>query len=201
MSHQYESQLRPQSPRALSIGEGTRPTMRNSSLVVGLGLIASASATPIEVAAESEFPNFLQKWGKSYSTDEQALRKSLYEEAKAKVAAHNREYDAGLQSWYMALNEFADYTPEEFQQLRSTHVAPTQFPFAAQEGSLGDNPATMDWRDKGAVTAVKASPHRGAALSERCGGLTRAPHVSHRTKAAAGPAGRSLPRRRSSHTI
>lgn len=127
----------------------------HSSLIVGLGLIASSGAAPIELTAEVEFPAFLKKWGKSYPASEIALRRTHFEEAKAKVAAHNREYDAGLQTWYMALTEFADYTPDEYQQLRSTHLAPSQFQFAAVEASAGDNPDAVDWRTKGAVTPVK----------------------------------------------
>ena len=53
----------------------------------------------------------------------------------------------------MALNALADYTPEEFQSLRSTKHSPSTWPVATPVKTTA-NPATMDWRDKGAVTPV-----------------------------------------------
>merc|ERR1719420_2496712 len=52
------------------------------------------------------------------------------------------------------MNHFADWTAEELARVRSTRYSPSRHPFA-QLQSAAPNPASVDWRTKGAVTPVK----------------------------------------------
>jgi cathepsin L len=118
----------------------------------------SANA-PLSAAITLEqhtFDDYLAHHGKQYSTvEEHGLRQDIFEQAKLKVIAHNDAYRAGSTTWWMALNEFADATPAEFAKLRSTKVAPSAFPVRALYESGTQNPDSIDWRTKGAVTKVK----------------------------------------------
>jgi len=102
------------------------------------------------------FESFLEQHGKSYKVEELAQRKALFEANLKKVAAHNKEYEAGVHTWYMAMNHLADWTPEEFKRLRSKRSGegwgPSQLSATIKAQS---NPASIDWRTKKVVTAVK----------------------------------------------
>jgi C1A family cysteine protease len=104
-----------------------------------------------------DFDGFIAHHRKSYPTvEEYSHRKDLFEASKARALAHNKLYRAGDRTWYMALNSLADATPDEFAQLRSTkYHKPSSHPVVRQPALTGANPPTVDWRTKGAVTAVK----------------------------------------------
>ena len=114
------------------------------------------------VSEDITFDEYIARHGKKYSAEERAARKATFDWAKKVVLAHNKAYEAGAESWYMTLNELADHTPEEFAKLRATKYNPSTFPTAHLSASSKANPATMDWREKGAVTPVKnQGDHRG----------------------------------------
>jgi len=99
------------------------------------------------------FEAYLSRWGKAYTGAEYSLREGLFQKNKAVVLEHNAGYNAGVHTWWMSLNAFADFTPEEFTRLRSTKRSPVAFPTTSLAAT--PNPSSMDWRDKGAVTPVK----------------------------------------------
>jgi len=104
------------------------------------------------------FGDYLKEHGKSYGAEELAKRNNIYEANLKKVIAHNKEYEAGVHTWYMAMNHLADWTPEEFQRLRSKRSGDAWGPAKQLRTVLkanGSNPTKMDWRTKGVVTKVK----------------------------------------------
>jgi len=124
--------------------------------------VALASLVSAAYAADTHrdysdyiFDAYLQEFDKSYASfAETSQRKALFEANLAKIQTHNKEYLAGDHTWFAAVNHLTDATPEEYARLRSKKYSPSQFQvLAATQGAA--NPAAIDWRTKGAVTAVK----------------------------------------------
>ncbi|CAE7199726.1 cpl-1 [Symbiodinium sp. KB8] len=103
------------------------------------------------------FEDYKQEFSKSYADHELESRKSIFEANLRKVQAHNAEYRQGHRTWYMAMNELADLSSEEFGVRRSTKVAhAVNRPFLQLDAEVHKpNPAAFDWRSTGVVTPVK----------------------------------------------
>jgi len=101
------------------------------------------------------FDGFAAHHHKNYAVEEYEMRKGLFEANKKLVMEHNRDYHAGVHSWWMALNTFADLTPQEFAKFRATKHDPSPFPVRTRVGATAAAPASKDWRTAGVVTAVK----------------------------------------------
>jgi len=104
------------------------------------------------------FEQFLEEHGKSYAREERSQREATFSTNLAKVLAHNRGYEAGKHSWYLAMNHLADWTPEEYKKLRSRKSGEPWFQSPQVEAELstdGPNPSTVDWREKNVVSKVK----------------------------------------------
>eukprot|EP00440_Ansanella_granifera_P034657 gb/GFBE01037598.1/.p1 GENE.gb/GFBE01037598.1/~~gb/GFBE01037598.1/.p1 ORF type:complete len:419 (+),score=70.35 gb/GFBE01037598.1/:1-1257(+) len=101
-----------------------------------------------------DFEAFCKEFGKSYDAAEGEMRKQIFESNLKGIVEHNLGYKAGLHSWHAAVNDLADWTEDEFKQLRSTKYSASQHPVESLLKTQ-PNPASVDWREKGAVTAVK----------------------------------------------
>lgn len=122
-----------------------------------LGAFAKAAATetPREYLKYS-FDEFKEEFGKTYTTSEHAIRAKLFEKKLSEVKAHNEEYKAGLHTWFAAVNEFTDWTDEEFSKLKSGKAAHNVHNHPIAQLTMGQaNPSRVDWREKDAVTPVK----------------------------------------------
>jgi cathepsin L len=73
-----------------------------------------------------------------------------------KVASHNRKFDLGLATFTKGVNKFADMTFEEFSKIYTSKALPKKTGhrslFVKSNKPLA---ASVDWRNKGAVTEVK----------------------------------------------
>eukprot|EP00249_Psilotum_nudum_P019661 c27363_g1_i3 orf=738-2069(-) len=119
--------------------------------------------SPEDLASESRlsllFDAWCERYNKFYNGVEGGLERlrrfTVFKENLSYIDAHNR----GNSSYWLALNEFADLTNEEFRGrymglsmvgMNTTHQGEGKF--VPREGSI---PKTLDWREKGAVTGVK----------------------------------------------
>ena len=77
-----------------------------------------------------------------------------------------RNHDAAKEGFEVAINKFADLTPDEFEKLNGLRPIDTLSAFLNDEDADADTaveetdvilgaPVSVDWRTSGAVTSVK----------------------------------------------
>jgi hypothetical protein len=115
---------------------------------------------------EVAFKQFIAKYGKVYhSPEEQKLRAAIFE---ANYNFINKQ-NAGNHSYTLAVNEFADQSPQEFRTARfGLSLQPagrlwTGIPHLGTDGYTGSTlPSDVDWSKKGAVVTPKNQQHCGS---------------------------------------
>merc|ERR1712212_909140 len=133
-------------------------TMRALVLV----LLVGAATSFVE---KNEWAAFKDKHGKSYANPiEEFYRMKLYADNKAYVEKHNAEHAAGKHTFDLALNKFADLTTEEWSATYKGLIMGSTMPHETHEVK-GEVAATMDWRQRGAVTEVKDQGQCGSCWS------------------------------------
>jgi cathepsin L len=127
-------------------------------MMKSLLLVCLFATTALCFKAElnKEWDLFKQVHGKKYSPSENLKRKIIWENSHERIAAHNRRFDMGLTTYRMAVNKFADLTFEEFAKLYTSKTMPIKTGMRNTH-IMSNSPraATVDWRNKGAVTGVK----------------------------------------------
>ncbi|XP_053538710.1 procathepsin L [Ictalurus punctatus] len=136
--------------------------MRMRLLLIVTTLVALASAASISLE-DMEFHAWKLKFGKIYkSVEEESQRKMTWLENRKLVLVHNMLADQGIKSYRLGMNYFADMDNQEYRDAvfkgylgsfnrTKKHSAAT---FRRQSGAV--LPDTVDWREKGYVTDVKA---------------------------------------------
>jgi len=121
------------------------------SAVLGLSLASQANY------AKYQFASFKEKYGKQYnSRAEHDLRFNIFKAYLAKMEEHNK---SGA-TWWMAVNQFSDFTEAEFESLylggyKRMPSSGVGGPSNMVVKSAAELPDSVDWREKGAVTPVK----------------------------------------------
>jgi len=129
--------------------------MRRTAALLGLALAASGSEIDI---SQYTHEVYCRNFKKSYSGAERVRRAAVFAENVARINAVNTDKSS---TWFAAINEFADWTNEEFRAQRASGVKTAEGVkglHAAQHTmkAVSDLPASVDWRTKdGIVTAVK----------------------------------------------
>ena len=107
-----------------------------------------------------DFQHYIAQFGKAYSSkDEYDFRLKQYKANMARINTHNA---GNADSYHLKPNRFADMTHEEYKQLlgfrpnNKTVLRPAPLKVAT------DLPASIDWRAKGAVNAVKDQAQCGS---------------------------------------
>ncbi|KAL1506826.1 hypothetical protein ABEB36_006116 [Hypothenemus hampei] len=109
-------------------------------------------------ANEEAFKTFKVKFQKNYSNeDEHQVRYEIFNNNLQTIQEHNAKYNQGLVSWYMAVNQFTDMTPEEFRTtiLAAQPANLSQWGTTEQHVAAVEAPASIDWRTQNLVTGVK----------------------------------------------
>jgi len=130
--------------------------------VLSVGLLGVATASNGgQFPGERDFTNYtyedyLKEFPKNYQTEELSNRKNTFEDNLHKIQKHNSD---SSKSFFMTVNEFADWTNEEFRANRMGYRPEkdeTVFVGEFEATSIEGLPASVDWRTKaGVMTPVK----------------------------------------------
>nr|QOV03072.1 cathepsin L1 [Dysdercus peruvianus] len=105
-----------------------------------------------------DWVNFKETHGKKYrNPSEEQYRMGVFLRNKHMIEEHNKNYKSGDVSFHMKMNHFGDLTPEEFKERMNKYKSsgkPKQLGSVFVEPNV-EVPASVDWREKGAVTPVK----------------------------------------------
>ncbi|XP_023178283.2 cathepsin L-like [Drosophila hydei] len=122
-------------------------------------VVASNQTLNYEDVLAAEFEFFKMDYEKSYENSyEEKLRSQIFKRNKETIDEHNARYARGEETYMMGINQFSDMLAEEFQEMMLSNVNTSEFAssidFIYAPHNI-DIPHEIDWRAKGAVTAVK----------------------------------------------
>uniref|UniRef100_A0A7N0UTK6 Uncharacterized protein n=1 Tax=Kalanchoe fedtschenkoi TaxID=63787 RepID=A0A7N0UTK6_KALFE len=130
-----------------------------------LGLVCSAAMAvshldPQDLELVSVHEEWMAKYNRVYkSPEEKQLRFKIFKDSIARINAHNKV--EGIK-YHLRVNGFADLSKEEFEAKYTGLLAKPKddlIDHASDDTYLDQElrgaPASVDWRDKGAVTGVK----------------------------------------------
>merc|ERR1711872_670045 len=143
--------------------------------ILALGLAQAAPATDV-------WELFKTVHKKSYETEaEELLRKEIFLNNVQKVEEHNQKFEAGEVSFKLGVNQFSDLIESEFRASQlgfkkpAAHKSGASGMFVADAGV--ELPTSVDWRKKGAVTAVKNQGQCGSCWSFSTTGSVEVAHA------------------------
>jgi len=123
--------------------------------LLALEVVAKDSQSKIGAGTITRFEAFINKYGKSYQSDELFKRLQIFQSNLDLVNEMNEK--AGNRRVY-GITKFFDLTPEEFQQdylMKNTFRGPSHpEKEVIQLEESPEIPESFDWRNKGAVTEV-----------------------------------------------
>jgi len=122
-------------------------------LAVFVTVLALAQASGLR----EEWASFKSSHGKRYSAKEDTVRFNIWAANKKMVDTHNAEFEAGKQTYWMAIYEHSDWTQEEFEERMLGAKVPedmSAIPVGDFE-PLPNAPSHLDYREEGKVTPVK----------------------------------------------
>jgi KDEL-tailed cysteine endopeptidase len=124
---------------------------------------------------DSQWEQFKLKYDRKYSSEEEEERKFHFLKSIQYIESHKKLYESGDVSHTVDINQFADWTPEEYDSMRGTTELPMNMTkalnidIAELEPSLYANiPDSFDWRQQGKVTAIKNQGSCGCCWAFAC---------------------------------
>lgn len=127
-------------------------TLYKLASMAGLSTMSGNQISPI---VEKEYIQHLAEFGKSYGTKEEyQFRLALFAEKHAAIAEHNSENG----SFTLGHNKFSDWTADEYKKLLGFKKNQRSHMVKSSNYTILDTsniPDSIDWRERGAVNAVK----------------------------------------------
>lgn len=138
---------------------------RKGSLLLLLCLFCVAMETTLGLFDEDQVRHLWQRFkarhGKRYEDTEDKTRRETFREHLHLITEHNVEADLGEHQFTLGLNEFADWSRDEYKKFL-TGFRPSRTPSAAEDAEpslLSATPASLptsvNWVNRGWVTPVK----------------------------------------------
>jgi C1A family cysteine protease len=132
-------------------------------ILIALAVLLVAVSAFNEELSKKQFHEYIRKYNKQYTPDEYHMRLRNFRMSLARVAAKNKNATKPDDAVF-GINQFSDMTPEEFRS--TVLMSPRQKITPKQDRSKKDMlpglPSFLDWREKGAVTAVKNQEQCGS---------------------------------------
>lgn len=124
--------------------------------VLGMWTSQTTSRTLPDASMVERHEQWMIQYGRTYKDEaEKAKRFQIFQDNVKYIESFND----GIHTYTLGLNEFADLTNDEFRASRNGyktgfHIKTSQVP-SSRYANLTAVPSSIDWRKKGAVTAVK----------------------------------------------
>ncbi|XP_072384013.1 cathepsin L-like proteinase [Diabrotica undecimpunctata] len=122
-----------------------------------LAIIFAATILAVNALSEKDhWENFKVTHNKNYRNHiEENYRFEIFRNNLKAIEEHNKKYEAGELLYFKAINQFADLTKAEFSALLGykSKNRTSEVEFYKYNGL--DLPNSIDWREKGAVLAVR----------------------------------------------
>ncbi|XP_054166569.1 procathepsin L-like [Oppia nitens] len=104
-----------------------------------------------------------------YDTNEEAIRRQIFETNYRMILKHNAEAASGQHKYRLALNKFADLTDDEYRRYLNMKAIPLKKneyrKSVESKVNVKDLPESVNWSEKGVVTAVKDQGQCGSCFA------------------------------------
>lgn len=140
------------------------PLLATAAVVATVAALLAATAAASAPSANAQFNAWATRQGRAYATaDAEARARAAFANNARIVAEHNALHDAGLSTFTVRLNKFADLSHADFVARHLSPLTSAQ-PIPARAASAGssfrsrgmdDVPPAWNWVPKGVVTNVK----------------------------------------------